>query len=195
VEEEYSLDEINKINNNQESLGRLRRIQFLINQFFSEIYNGVKVFNNIFVPKLILCLVFLNSFYSGLGFDALGTIKVFEIIIVVHKFFEVYLIQDAFEKIEAKKHIEIILTTIFFFLTPLGIFVRNYLKIRDTYFFNVSSDTLCNSIFRRSLLMATIFENFMPLPESIAAIILNLVSFIVISAVSGFLLMVHYPSY
>jgi hypothetical protein len=188
------LDEENSIN--LESLGGFRRKQVETNQILShKLIMNLKLYNNVFAPKLILCFIFLNSFYAGLGFDAFRKIEFFEIIILVHKFFEVYFINYAFEKIKPNKYIKTIFTILCFLLTPLGIFLRNYMELLGTSFYIVSSNVLSNTMFYNSLVITTLFENFIPLPETSGKIILNFILFIFFSVVSEALLNNFFSSY
>jgi hypothetical protein len=70
-DEENNLNENGENNVNLEFIGRLRRVQSFINRILSHKFiKNIKLFNDIFAPRLILCFIFLNSFYVGLGFDA-----------------------------------------------------------------------------------------------------------------------------
>jgi hypothetical protein len=154
----------------------------------------VKNFNDIYVPRLILGVLLLHSFYSGFGFEALGKVGIFEIIGGLHRVLETYLIDYAFEKLKPRKYVEWPYKVLFILLTLIGIFVRNLSKMGDNAVHGVSNSLLCDNIFYRSLLITAIIANFLPCPSSILEIGLNLVSFAIFIVISEFSLITKLPS-
>jgi hypothetical protein len=180
------------IENNENSLSCYRKMKSCFDKIKIGRISWFKKFNDLYSPILILGTILLNAFYSGLGFSSLENIKVFEKILIIHKINEVYRINHAFKKLKAKWYFVLIYMFLFSILTPIGIFIKDYSIIRNIYMHNVPIKTFCDKISYRSLLITAIIENLAPFPASILEIVLNFLSFLTISLISGFLILTNH---
>jgi hypothetical protein len=133
----------------------------------------IENFNTNYTPLIYLCLVFLHSLFAGLGFSGDRYFGWFEIIILLHKIFEVLRIKQALNALRCDKYKSFFWMFVFSFITSFGILLRGLLKTQNASLDTFQVTRICENIFIQSFTIITFVETFIPFPRSSVKIGLN----------------------
>jgi hypothetical protein len=126
----------------------------------------IEDFNIRYAPKFYLSIIFVHAFFSGLGSFENQNIGWHEMIICIHKIFEIFRIKQAFDTLNLSRGKSFYFILVFAFITPLGFAARLLLKMYSIKVGGMMITELCEKNFAQSYLLVSYVENFIPFPET-----------------------------
>jgi hypothetical protein len=132
-----------------------------------------KEYNTYFYPFIYLSALFFHSFFSGLGFSGQQYFGLSGIIILIHKIYELYSIQQIVKILHLNSTKSLYLMLFFNLLTPIGIIIRGYLTFNNVLIDTNIATKLCHRIFAQSFFIMACIEALMPISQTLSEVLLN----------------------